>query len=120
MGTTEMDEVDMVERWEAKKRDLEEAQLRRTFDGVDEDGSGEIEPPEFKRLCRRLDARRATRAIGRVLEVRAEGEAAGRDLHARTYRQADLARVDLFRFVFDHIQIVRQPGTQGSDFSIEF
>ena len=57
MGTTEMDEVDMVERWEAKKRDLEEAQLRRTFDGVDEDGSGEIEPPEFKRLCRRLDAR---------------------------------------------------------------
>jgi len=47
----------MVERWEAKKRDLEEAQLRRTFDGVDEDGSGEIEPPEFKRLCRRLDAR---------------------------------------------------------------
>ena len=55
MGTTEMDEVDMVERWEAKKRDLEEAQLRRTFDGVDEDGSGEIEPPEFKRLCRRLD-----------------------------------------------------------------
>ena len=31
-------------------------------------------------IGRRLDARRATRAIGRVLEVRAEGEAAGRDL----------------------------------------
>ena len=56
-GVTEMDELDMVERWESTQRDLEEAKLRRTFDGVDDDKSGEIEQPEFRRLCRRLDAR---------------------------------------------------------------
>ena len=63
MGSSEMDEVEMVERWEGKKRDLEEAKLRRTFDGVDDDGSGEIEWPEFKRLCRRLDARLADELV---------------------------------------------------------
>lgn len=57
LGSSDMDEVEMVERWEGKQRDLEEAKLRRTFDGVDEDGSGEIEEAEFRRLCRRLDAR---------------------------------------------------------------
>lgn len=66
LGSSEMDEVEMVERWEGKKRDLEEAKLRRTFDGVDEDGSGEIEEPEFRRLCRRLDARLEDEVVSRA------------------------------------------------------
>ena len=50
-------QVDMAERWEAKQTELKEKSLRRTFDKVDEDGSGEIEYEEFRRLCRKLDAR---------------------------------------------------------------
>ena len=45
-----MDEVDMAERWEAKQEELREKTLRRMFDKVDVDGSGEIEYDEFRTL----------------------------------------------------------------------
>ncbi len=85
LGSSEMDEVEMVERWEGKQRDLEEAKLRRTFDGVDEDGSGEIEEAEFRRLCRRLDARLSDEVVSAAwtqLDEDASGAADFREFEA--------------------------------------
>ena len=69
VGKEDMDEVELVERWESKKRELAEAALKRTFNNVDADGSGEIDVEEFRTLCRRLDARIELPAVEEAWEL---------------------------------------------------
>lgn len=51
---TKWDEKDLEARMREKRRELDNQRLRRQFERVDEDGSGEIEFPEFRRLCRTM------------------------------------------------------------------
>jgi Ca2+-binding EF-hand superfamily protein len=50
------DTSDLEARMMEKRRGMDEVRLRRQFERVDEDGSGIVEYPEFRRLCRTLAA----------------------------------------------------------------
>eukprot|EP01052_Picozoa_sp_SAG31_P001032 SAG31_NODE_33_length_32018_cov_69.763088_16_plen_154_part_00 len=54
VGVEEWDEYEIQKRTYDKMNGLSESRLRRTFDSIDEDGSGMIEWGEFRRLMRRL------------------------------------------------------------------
>ena len=54
LGIEEWDEYEIQKRTYEKMNGLSEGRLRRTFEAIDEDGSGLIEWGEFKRLMRRL------------------------------------------------------------------
>lgn len=59
----EWDEVEMQQRLHKHMESMEAARLKRTFDAIDEDGSGEIERNEFHRLVRRLAPERSVEWI---------------------------------------------------------
>jgi Ca2+-binding EF-hand superfamily protein len=59
----EIDEVALVTRWETTRQRLEKEKLHRAFESIDEDGSGEIEFSEFRRLCRRMNAKMSDEEI---------------------------------------------------------
>jgi Ca2+-binding EF-hand superfamily protein len=76
-GGEQMDELDFVERSEASQQRQRAAYMRRAFEKVDSDGSGEIDRSEFRTLCRRIDARLAEGAIAAAwAQIDADGSGA--------------------------------------------
>lgn len=59
----EIDEIALVTKWETTRSRLEEEKLRRAFESIDEDCSGMIDFLEFRRLCRRLNAKMSDEEI---------------------------------------------------------
>lgn len=53
----DIDEVSLVTAWESGRAKLEQQKLRRAFESIDEDGSGLVDFQEFRRLCRRMNAK---------------------------------------------------------------
>eukprot|EP01047_Picozoa_sp_COSAG01_P000803 COSAG01_NODE_16_length_40091_cov_15.728646_16_plen_635_part_00 len=76
-GGEQMDELDFVERSEASQQRQRAAYMRRAFEKVDSDGSGEIDRSEFRTLCRRIDGRLAEGAIAAAwAQIDADGSGA--------------------------------------------
>ena len=59
----DIDEIALVTKWETTRARLEKEKLRRAFESIDEDGSGLIEFSEFRRLCRRMNAKMSDEEI---------------------------------------------------------
>lgn len=59
----DIDEIALVTKWEATRARLEKEKLHRAFESIDEDGSGLIDFSEFRRLCRRMNAKMSDEEI---------------------------------------------------------
>ena len=59
----DIDEIALVTTWEATRARLEKEKLHRAFASIDEDGSGLIDFSEFRRLCRRMNAKMSDEEI---------------------------------------------------------
>jgi Ca2+-binding EF-hand superfamily protein len=70
---SDWDEVEMQRRMQKHMQSMEAARIRRTFNTIDEDGSGEIERNEFHRLVRRLAPERSPQWINNQFDLADDG-----------------------------------------------
>ena len=69
----EWDELEMQRRMTKHMESMEAGRIKRTFDTIDVDGSGEIEREEFHRLVRRLAPERSPEWINNQFNIADDG-----------------------------------------------
>ena len=69
----EWDELEMQRRMRKHMESMEANRIKRTFDTIDADGSGEIEREEFHRLVRRLAPQRSPEWINNQFDLADDG-----------------------------------------------